>query len=151
MVHMGATYESKSGKGYKVIDGKRYQIRGLKVIADTPLVTKAGALINFDFNSAEIRPDSFPLLNEFGKALNGGLGGIAVRIAGHSDHKGPIQYNQILSEKRALSVKNYLQTQHGINPNRVEIKGFGDTRPIASNDSVEGRQKNRLVEFIRLY
>ena len=91
MVHMGATYESKSGKGYKVIDGKRYQIMGLKVIADTPLVTKAGALINFDFNSAEIRPDSFPLLDEFGKALNGGLGDIAVRIAGHSDHKGPIQ------------------------------------------------------------
>ena len=71
--YMGVTYESKSGKVYKVIDGKRYRLRGLRIIADTKLVPKVGALINFDFDSAEIRLDSYPLLDEFGKALKGDL------------------------------------------------------------------------------
>jgi outer membrane protein OmpA-like peptidoglycan-associated protein len=148
--YMGVTYESKSGKVYKVIDGKRYRLRGLRIIADTKLVPKVGALINFDFDSAEIRLDSYPLLDEFGKALKGDLSIASVIIAGHTDHRGSKEYNQKLSEDRAKSVKNYLHTYHGIDSKRMAIKGFGETKPIASNNTDDGRFKNRRVEFIRI-
>ena len=148
--YMGVTYESKSGKVYKVIDGKRYRIRGLKVVADTELVPKAGALINFDFDSSEIRPDSYKLLDEFGKALNGGLSSASFIIAGHTDQIGTEKYNQALSESRAKSVKKYLIIHHQVDSNRITIKGFGETKPIEPNKTDEGQFKNRRVEFIRI-
>ena len=148
--YMGVTYESRSGKVYKVINGKRYQLRGLRVIADSKLVPKAGALINFDFDSAKIRSDSYPLLDEFGKALKHGLNDASIIIAGHTDNIGSNEYNQELSEERAKSVKNYLLNHHGIDSKRITIKGYGETKPIASNDTDDGRLKNRRVEFIRI-
>ena len=148
--YMGVTYESKSGKVYKIIDGKRYRLRGLTVIADSELVPKVGALINFDFDSAEIRPDSYTLLDEFGKALKGGLSNASFIIAGHTDHIGSEQYNLDLSEDRARSVKKYLITHHGIDSKRIIIEGIGETKPIAPNNTDEGRFKNRRVEFIRI-
>ena len=69
---------------------------------------------------------------------------------GHTDNTGSKQYNQQLSEDRAKSVENYLLTQHGIQSKRIVVKGFGDTKPIAPNDSDDGRLKNRRVEFIRI-
>ena len=148
--YLGVTYESKSGKVYKVIDGKRYRLRGLTVIADSELVPKAGALINFDFDSSKIRPDSYKLLDEFGKALKGGLSKASFIIAGHTDHIGSERYNLDLSEDRARSVKKYLTTHHGIESTRMTIKGIGEAKPIASNNTDEGRFKNRRVEFIRI-
>jgi outer membrane protein OmpA-like peptidoglycan-associated protein len=149
-VYQGVTYESKAGKVFKVIDGKRYRMRGLQGIVDSEIVPKVGALINFDFNSAEIRSDSYPLLDEFGKALKGGLSDVAIIIAGHTDHIGSNQYNQGLSEDRAKAVASYLQSHHEISSERFILKGFGETKPIISNDTDEGRFKNRRVEFIRM-
>lgn len=148
--YMGVTYASESGRVYKVIDGKRYRLRGLRVIADTTLAPKVGALISFDLDSAEIRPDSYPLLDEFGKAFKGDLSNASVIIAGHTDDLGSEEYNQKLSEDRATSVKHYLQTYHGIDSKRMAIKGYGETKPIASNNTDDGRSKNRRVEFTRI-
>jgi outer membrane protein OmpA-like peptidoglycan-associated protein len=81
-------YISEKGKVYKIIAGKRYRLRGLLSIVDSDFIPKAGALINFDFNSAKIHSKSYPLLDEFGKALKSGLADGTFIIAGHTDSIG---------------------------------------------------------------
>ncbi len=148
-VFKGVTYVSQKGKVYKIIGGKRYRLRGLQEIVDSEIVPKVGALINFDFNSAEIKPESHALLDEYGKALNGGLSGVKLIISGHTDSKGPDAYNQKLSEARAHAIADYLKTVHNISAARMNVKGYGESKPIASNKTDEGRYKNRRVEFAR--
>ncbi|CAM1340406.1 OmpA family protein [Tenacibaculum amylolyticum] len=67
-------------------------------------------------------------------------------IYGYTDSTGKVAYNQVLSEKRANSVKDYLASK-GLNSNRFKTKGLGIKDPIATNDTAEGRSKNRRVEF----
>jgi len=148
-VYEGVDYVSEKGHVYRIIAGKRYRLRGLQDIVDSEIVPKAGALINFDFNSAKIRPVSYPMLNEFGKALEGALSDALIIVAGHTDSKGPAEYNQKLSAKRAKAVVDYLISHHEIPPHRLGIRAYGEGKPIASNDSEEGRSLNRRVEFIR--
>jgi len=69
-----------------------------------------------------------------------------VSVEGHTDNVGADAYNQTLSEQRAASVANYL-SQHGVAANRLAAEGFGETRPIASNDTEQGRSQNRRVEI----
>ena len=146
----GVTYESKNGKVYKIIGGKRYRLRGLRIIADSEIVPKVGALINFDFNSAEIKPESYTLLDEFGKALNGGLFDAKFIISGHTDSIGSNEYNHKLSVARAQAVVYYLKTIHNIPSMRMSVNGHGESQPIATNETDEGRYKNRRVEFVRI-
>jgi outer membrane protein OmpA-like peptidoglycan-associated protein len=70
-----------------------------------------------------------------------------MQIEGHTDSVGEAEYNQRLSENRADSVRNYLVSQ-GISANAVGTAGFGEAKPVASNDSPTGRQQNRRVELI---
>ncbi|MDM8560681.1 OmpA family protein [Candidatus Parabeggiatoa sp. HSG14] len=111
---------------------------------------KIGALILFDFDSAEIDSDSHPLLREFANALQGGLSDVKIAIAGHTDAIGTEAYNLDLSEHRAQSVKAFLVSAYNIAENRLTIKALGESQPIESNDTEEGRTKNRRVEFIRV-
>jgi chemotaxis protein MotB len=67
-------------------------------------------------------------------------------VAGHTDSDGTYSYNQELSEKRAISVKDYLR-QAGVRSNRISVMGFGETEPIASNSSERGKARNRRVEI----
>lgn len=69
-----------------------------------------------------------------------------IQIAGHTDNSGNAYLNLLLSEKRANTIKNYL-VEKGIDPKRIETKGFGGTKPIASNESEETMKLNRRVEF----
>ncbi|MBF0119232.1 MAG: OmpA family protein [Desulfobacterales bacterium] len=110
---------------------------------------KACAKVQFDYNSYEIKKESYPLLDEFGKALKGGLDGINITIIGHTDDKGDGKYNMDLSLKRASAVKRYLVEKQGISSERLKIKGKGEEEPIAPNDNKEGSAKNRRVEFVR--
>jgi outer membrane protein OmpA-like peptidoglycan-associated protein len=128
------------------------ETRGIgDVVDDQPLPElKVGAMINFDFDSYTIRPESYPLLDEFGKALTGGLKDAAIVIAGHTDATGPGAYNEELSVLRAASVADYLVSRYGIDRRRLSIQGYGESRPIADNESEGGRFKNRRVEFIRV-
>jgi outer membrane protein OmpA-like peptidoglycan-associated protein len=71
---------------------------------------------------------------------------LKVEIDGHTDSTGTAAYNMMLSEKRAKAVKEFMVTR-GIDPKRLTTKGFGITKPAASNDTKEGRAKNRRVEF----
>ena len=70
-----------------------------------------------------------------------------VRVEGHTDNRGTKEYNQKLSEKRARSVVDFLISQ-GVDPARLDAVGYNFSRPVASNDTKEGRQKNRRVELI---
>src|SRR4029077_20916196 len=73
--------------------------------------------------------------------------GLRLEVEGHTDSVGGDDYNQLLSEHRASSVRDYL-TQAGIPINSVSAKGLGKTRPVASNDTTAGRQQNRRVELV---
>jgi hypothetical protein len=107
-----------------------------------------GGNVFFDFNQSEIKSDAYPLLKEALNILEENPE-MRVEIQGHTDNKGPEAYNQTLSEKRAMAVKTYLIKQ-GIDAERLEIKGYGESDPIAPNDTEEGRQKNRRVRFKRI-
>ena len=149
-VFEGVDYISENGRIYKIIGGKRYRLRGLYGLEDSDIVPKAGALINFDLDSAEIRPESYSLLNEFGRALKSGLSKGTFYVAGHTDSTGTTEYNQDLSVRRANAVVDYLKAHHGITSRRLIAKGHGEMNPIASNDDEHGRSLNRRVEFIRV-
>ena len=72
---------------------------------------------------------------------------LQLEIQGHTDSDGADVYNQDLSERRAVSVKNYL-VNNGINTDRLTTIGYGETNPVASNKTKEGKAKNRRIEFM---
>jgi hypothetical protein len=107
-----------------------------------------GGEVFFDFNKTEIKSEGYPILKEAVRILEENPK-MRIEIQGHTDSKGPEAYNQMLSEKRAMAVKAYL-LKEGIDSNRLEVEGYGESDPIASNDTEEGRQKNRRVHFKRI-
>ncbi|WP_339805939.1 OmpA family protein [uncultured Marinobacter sp.] len=101
--------------------------------------------VTFDVNESSIRPsftgtlESVALvLKEFDKTI--------IQIDGHTDSTGALSYNQLLSERRAGSVRDFLMNQ-GIEPRRTRANGYGPRYPIASNDTAAGREQNRRVEL----
>ena len=101
--------------------------------------------VNFDFDKSNIRPDAAVILDEAVSALSGSSS--AVSVEGHTDWVGTDAYNQGLSERRANSVKRYL-VEHGIDEARLSTVGYGESRPIASNETRDGRALNRRVELL---
>lgn len=105
----------------------------------------ARARIQFDTGSATIAPESFGLLDRLVVVVRR-CEGAKVEIAGHTDSVGSAESNLTLSEARAKSVVDYL-AQAGIAGERVEARGYGASRPVASNETAEGRAQNRRIEF----
>jgi outer membrane protein OmpA-like peptidoglycan-associated protein/formylglycine-generating enzyme required for sulfatase activity len=110
------------------------------------LFNKALKGITFETSKDVIRPTSFPVLDQVVNALKENPT-YNIQINGHTDNQGKAQANQVLSQKRANSVKNYLVSK-GIDGNRIRTAGYGGERPIADNTTPEGREQNRRVEFI---
>ena len=104
--------------------------------------------IHFEFDKATLKPEAKVVLNEAAALLNKHEK-VVVEIAGHTDSTGPEDYNQGLSERRAEAVEDYL-TSNGVNASRLSSRGYGESRPVASNDTKEGRAENRRVEMIVL-
>jgi len=104
--------------------------------------------VYFDFDKATIKPEGKAVLNE-AAALLQKHERVVVEVAGHTDSTGSDAYNQGLSERRANSVKDYLTSQ-GVTATRLSAKGYGESQPVASNDTKEGRAENRRVELIVL-
>ncbi|BFM14987.1 OmpA family lipoprotein [Maricurvus nonylphenolicus] len=101
--------------------------------------------ITFDTGRYEIRSNFYNVLDSVAQVL-GEFDKTAIKIAGHTDSTGSLQTNQVLSERRAESVKNYLLT-HYISVGRIQTAGYGPRYPVASNDTAQGRQANRRVEL----
>ncbi|HEY8401563.1 MAG TPA: OmpA family protein [Cytophagaceae bacterium] len=102
--------------------------------------------IYFDFDRATLKPESIAELKKLEKLLKENPG-MKVEIAGHTDSKGSNEYNKILSQRRAEAVVKYL-VNSGIERDRLTAKGYGEEKPLASNDDEdEGRELNRRTEF----
>jgi OOP family OmpA-OmpF porin len=101
--------------------------------------------IEFDTNKADIKDQYNNELFIFADIMKKHPD-LKITIEGHTDNVGNAKKNQLLSGKRAESVKNYLVTKFGIDTSRLDAKGYGETRPIEDNNTKEGRQKNRRVE-----
>ena len=104
--------------------------------------------IEFDSGSDRIRPASRATLDEIGRMLSEHAG-LSVSIEGHTDSQGADAANEELSQRRAASVRRYLMEAHGIAGARLQAEGHGESRPVAANDTEEGRQQNRRVEIVR--
>ena len=104
--------------------------------------------INFETASAVIKPESFTILDQVSQQLRAHPEVKTLRIEGHTDSVGADDYNMRLSQARAESVKKYLTEKGRIAPERLIAKGYGETRPIASNTTPRGKAQNRRVEFL---
>lgn len=100
----------------------------------------------FDFDSSTLKPGAYSELDRVAQVLNR-YPETHITVEGHTDAIGSLQYNQQLSERRALNVKEALVSR-GVHPARISTIGYGETRPIASNDSEAGRQLNRRVTIL---
>jgi OmpA-OmpF porin, OOP family len=116
------------------------------LVADGRFATQG---ILFDTGSDVIRPESTPTLRDIGDMLRQ-HSDLRLRIEGHTDATGNADANKSLSERRAAAVKAFLVSTYGVDASRIESQGLGQTKPVASNDSPEGRQQNRRVELVRL-
>ena len=114
----------------------------------TPIRTNAIIRLNnlfFDTGKFDLRPESFPELDRLVEFLNA-RSGISIELQGHTDNVGSTSSNKKLSQDRVNSVKTYL-VDKGIKTDRLQAKGFGESKPIGDNDTEEGRQQNRRVQF----
>lgn len=102
--------------------------------------------ILFDFDKYNIRSDAREALRKVAVVITA-HSGKTVWVEGHTDSKGNEEYNMKLSFERAESVKQWLQDREKLTNTKFQIEGWGESKPIASNDTDEGRQKNRRVEI----
>jgi len=134
----------------KEIDNKQVNVE----MNDRGLVVTFVAEVLFDSGKAELRTDSLPKLDKVASVLNTTVKDLNVGIEGHTDND-PIKRsgwksNWELSAQRALSVLHHMTDKQGVAPERLNIAGYGEFRPVASNASKEGKQKNRRVEIVIL-
>jgi outer membrane protein OmpA-like peptidoglycan-associated protein len=102
--------------------------------------------VTFETGSAALDTSAYKVLDEVAGVLTE-YPKTYVDVMGHTDSVGSVASNQVLSERRAASVASYLKSR-GVQNERVNVRGFGKTKPIASNNTPEGRAKNRRVEII---
>ena len=101
--------------------------------------------VNFDTAKWDIKPEFYPILDEVVTVLANNPE-LKVEIKGHTDNSGFLEFNQKLSENRAKAIIEYF-IKEGINPKRLSAKGFGPSQPLYTNDTPEGRAKNRRIEL----
>lgn len=121
--------------------GMRVDERGCAVKAQKLVLRN----VNFEFNKATLTPDGRSILDGIAAGLRG-QPTMEVEIEGHTDHIGSDAYNLKLSKARAAAVRDYLVSQ-GVQSSRLSSQGYGESQPVASNKTEEGRAENRRVEF----
>lgn len=140
--------------GYVVVlerEGMKQSLGFLDAAAMKQAIDKNGRValyINFDVDKATLRPDAQPILAEIDKLLQSDPA-LKLSIEGHTDNTGAPDHNQTLSAARARSVLGAL-VGLGIDPARLQSKGFGQDKPLADNAREDGRAKNRRVELVKI-
>lgn len=143
--------------GCSLITVKQDPFPPLEVRADRPAAPPArvvltassitiGDKVQFATGSSQILPVSFSLLDEVAKVLADNPQIEVLQVEGHTDSTGTAAINRKLSQQRAESVMTYLASK-GVAAGRMKAKGFGPDKPIADNNTDEGKEKNRRVEF----
>lgn len=122
------------------------RIAAVKQEARGMVITLSGAVL-FASNQSELLPAAQVKLNEVAEALIKGNPDAKMTVEGHTDSQGQAGYNKDLSQKRAESVRSYLISR-GIAADRIRAAGYGSERPVASNNTAEGRANNRRVEIV---
>jgi OOP family OmpA-OmpF porin len=130
-------------KNFKVCDGIQFYMTGQK-FTDAKLVTHG---INFDVDKATLRPESMGTLNLVIKIMKDNPD-LKFEVDGHTDNTGTPAHNLLLSQQRSQAVMAQLIVM-GIDASRLTSKGFGDTKPITDNTTLEGKANNRRVEFVK--
>ncbi|MFL5355718.1 OmpA family protein [Archangium sp.] len=115
------------------------EVKGDRLLIRKPIV--------FGLNTDTVLEESFPVLQAMTDALRASPWIKKIRIEGHTDNQGSAAANQTLSVRRARSVMRWLQT-HGVEPERMEFAGYGQSRPVAGNDTEQGRAANRRVDIV---
>jgi outer membrane protein OmpA-like peptidoglycan-associated protein len=128
-----------------VLAHKDMMIKPIELARIEPNATIRLNNIFFDIDKAVLRPESFPELNRVAEFLEE-QPSIKVEISGHCDNTGTDEHNLALSKKRAEAVSRYI-SQKGVSKDRVKTTFYGESRPRDTNDTKEGRQNNRRVEF----
>lgn len=151
----GAVIGAAVGAGVGAAVGRRMdqqqkelqQIEGVDVqrTADNELNVILRNDVLFDVDSASLRSDSRNSLRDMGGVFSR-YNDTTIEVDGHADSTGDANHNQILSERRAVSVRDFLVNQ-GVSSSRIVARGYGESQPKASNDTPEGRQQNRRVEI----
>jgi outer membrane protein OmpA-like peptidoglycan-associated protein len=143
-------YNDVVEKGFENASVKSYILADLAEEELLQLTTSLGNFSDayFEFDDHRIGKASYPILDQVVVILNR-YPSLKLEIAAHTDNVGSFEYNMNLSQKRAQSMVDYLVSQ-GIKPERLMGKGYGESRPIASNANEEGKMLNRRVEFIIL-
>lgn len=140
---------------YHANDNRRYYVKNFRIaeggvkyydkfLQDGKIVSNG---IRFDVGKASLRPESMGVLNEIYKMLSEHPE-VNVSIEGHTDSDGDNDLNQKLSEDRAKTVMNQLISM-GLSADRLTSKGFGESEPINTNATPEGKAENRRVEFVK--
>jgi len=101
--------------------------------------------VHFDFDKATLKPEAKPILDEAVQVLKH-EGSVDIIVEGHTDSIGTEEYNLGLSRRRAATVRTYL-VEHGVAASRITAEGMGESKPVASNDTADGRAQNRRVEL----
>lgn len=151
---IGAAIGGAGGYGVgRMMDNQERDMRAALETSEAAAVTREGNLlaitfkgdVTFDTNSTEVRKGLYSEINRVAGVLNQ-YPQTLIRVEGHTDSVGSDAYNMDLSRRRANSVKNLL-VQRGVAANRIEVVGYGETMPVATNSTEAGRQMNRRVEI----
>jgi|GEM_PF-1200800 len=146
----------KLGKYEQAI--KNYE-KGLEIESDDKearenlkIVKTLNMKILFPFGSDKLTDTAIEQLKEIAKVLSSQkLKDSFFEIQGHTDSTGPEDYNLLLSQRRAEAVKKYLVEKCGIDERKLRAKGYGEDRPVATNETKEGKRKNRRVELVNIF
>ena len=151
---IGAAVGGLGGAGVgRMMDNQERDMREALAKSEAAAVSREGNLlavtfkgdVTFDTNSTVVRPGLHSEINRVAGVLSQ-YPQTLVRVEGHTDSVGTTEYNQDLSVRRAMAVKSLL-VQRGIADSRIDSVGYGETMPVATNDTEAGRQRNRRVEI----
>ena len=153
----GALIAAATAGGYCWTQGQGQEVVTLMEVEEEPMVPSIDPApaetlrveldVKFDFDRQVVKPESYADIRDVAEFMKQFPQTTTV-VEGHTDAVGTEAYNQSLSERRAMAVREVLVSEFGIQPGRVDAIGFGEARPVADNDSEEGRAINRRVEAV---
>lgn len=120
---------------------------GLSMGSLDDVIAQSGNVVYFDYNSAEVRDDSIPLIMAAAESLSNNPAA-QLRLEGHADERGTREFNLALGEQRAQTVRDLIMLQ-GISGNQLDIISYGEEKPVVAGSGEQSWQQNRRVEIIK--